>query len=285
MKPDFTMFRKLAEKFSLVRLVGKDPSRVEGNGWTRWCEEWRPYDQIGFKAHHNAGIACGPASGVIVVDRDDELGFKRLSRDRGWNLPETRTHQTGSGKLHFLYQYPDDGHEYRCRRFRPACDLIALGGQVVAPGSIHPGTGKPYSILKDIPIAPAPAWLLAETRKQEYRPPRASEARRWDGNVDSLPISREMKELIHHGRPIGERSEAIMSALNALVFANLSDEHIYAIFDSYPIGEKYRDRKNGQRWLEPQIAKARAFVTMHADNELRNRGRRGTINLRFVAGR
>ena len=268
MRPDHSLFRELAEEFSLVRLIGKDPARAEGEGWQQWCREWRPYEEVGFKPWHNAGIACGPASGVIVVDRDDELAFKRLSRERNWNLPETRTHRTGSGKLHFLYRYPDDGHEYRCRRFRPACDLLAVGGQVVAPGSIHPDTKKPYSILKEIPISPAPQWLLAETRKQEYRPPRTEELRRWNGDVDSLPISRDMKELIHHGRPIGERSEAIMSVLNALVFANLSDSDIYSIFDTYPIGEKYREHKNPYRWLEPQIAKARAFVTLHADTNL-----------------
>jgi hypothetical protein len=77
-----------------------------------------------------------------------------------------------------------------------------------------------------------------------------------------------MKELIHHGRPVGERSEAIMSVLNALVWADLSDSDIYGIFDTHPIGEKYRDRKNPHRWLEPQIAKARAFVKTHANRDL-----------------
>ena len=32
MRPDHSLFRKLADQFSLVRLVGKDPARAEGEG-------------------------------------------------------------------------------------------------------------------------------------------------------------------------------------------------------------------------------------------------------------
>lgn len=284
MNPDHNEFRKLSEQgFSLVRLIEKDPSKAEGLGWQRWCMEYRHYDEIGFQPNHNAGIACGPASGVIVVDEDDPDRFLQLRIEKGWSsLPETRTHQTGKGGKHYLYQYPKNGNEYRCRRWPRICDLLGVGGQVVAPGSIHPDTGKPYTILKDIPIAPAPEWLLRETVKKEYRPLPVERARSWSGDIDRLPISLETKQLIMEGKPVGYRSEAIMTALNALAYANLSDNDIFSIFDSYPIGEKYQERRNGQRWLEPQIAKARSFVMTRTDRLLHRNQENESINLRFV---
>ncbi|MBD3337822.1 MAG: AAA family ATPase, partial [Candidatus Lokiarchaeota archaeon] len=39
-------------------------------------------------------------------------------------------------------------------------DIRGLGGQVVAPGSIHPDNGECYEILNNEDIAPAPSWLL-----------------------------------------------------------------------------------------------------------------------------
>ena len=39
-------------------------------------------------------------------------------------------------------------------------DMRGLGGQVVAAGSIHPDTGKPYIIEHHIAVAPAPAWVF-----------------------------------------------------------------------------------------------------------------------------
>jgi hypothetical protein len=84
----------------------------------------------------------------------------------------------------------------------------------------------------------------------------------WDGDINSLPIKPETKNLIITGKPMGERSESIMTVLNALVWSNLTDTEIFSIFEQYPVGEKYREKKgNRQRWLQPQIAKAGTMVT------------------------
>ena len=53
-------------------------------------------------------------------------------------------------------------------------ELKGIGGYVVGPGSIHP-SGKKYSILKDVPVAPLPEGLVvlakAQTKdKLEYTP-------------------------------------------------------------------------------------------------------------------
>ena len=64
--------------------------------------------------------------------------------------------------------------------------------------------------------------------------------------------------MIQKGAPKGQRSEAILSVLNSLVNAGLTDKAIIGIFESYPVGEKYREKgKSRERWLMAQIAKAR----------------------------
>ncbi len=87
----------------------------------------------------------------------------------------------------------------------------------------------------------------------------------WDGDIDHLPIKASTKDLILSGVSRGQRSESIQRVLNALVYANLSDEQIFGIFRAYEIGQKWRDEKRSREtWLQPQINKARSFVTGRA---------------------
>ncbi|UCE51970.1 MAG: hypothetical protein JSV31_22325 [Desulfobacterales bacterium] len=88
----------------------------------------------------------------------------------------------------------------------------------------------------------------------------------WQGDIDSLPVAYGTKKLIREGEKRGRRSEAIMSVVNALVAADLPDTAIFTIFDTYPIGEKYREKGDTRhRWLSKHIEKARNFVTVRND--------------------
>ena len=151
-------FSELSDIFpSLIPLKGKQP--IE-EGWQYYCENTRLYDERDFKGY-NAGIPGGPANGVIVLDMDDREIFDAWSQQKGFELPiDTRIHRTGSGKYHYFYQYPNNGMRYGNRSLKSAgIDIRGIGGQVVGPGSIHPGTGKPYRVYHDLPVAPAPQWL------------------------------------------------------------------------------------------------------------------------------
>ena len=105
-------------------------------------------------------------------------------------------------------------------------------------------------------------------KKREEKPqpaPRSNDLFQWDGNIDHLPIRSETKELIRGGKPKGERSQAMMTVLNALVWSNLSDSQIFKIFEDYPIGEKWRsEKKSRENWLQKQVDKARAEITDRA---------------------
>jgi len=259
---DIKQFKILSKIFSLIPLNGKRP--IEQN-WQQWCEKKRLFNPDDFKGK-NAGIACGPGSGIIVVDVDDLIKFNKTLDENGWKLPMTRLHITGTGKPHYIYAYSSNGKRYGCRAIKDSngkaiFDIRGIGGQVVAPGSIHPDTGKPYTLRRDSPIAPAPQWLLDLALNEESkREVQSQQGRNWNGDLDSIPIGYGTKKLIKEGEVKGSRSEAIGSVLTSLVRAKVLDKTIIEIFEKYPIGEKYREKGRARdRWLVQEISRARSF--------------------------
>jgi hypothetical protein len=84
-------------------------------------------------------IRTGSVSGLAVVDIDPRHGG-RVDREL---MTPTATVATGGGGWHLYYCYP--GHPLPpALPGHPGVDIKADGGYVVAPPSIHPGTGRPY---------------------------------------------------------------------------------------------------------------------------------------------
>jgi hypothetical protein len=88
-------------------------------------------------------------------------------------------------------------------------------------------------------------------------------------NLDTLKISYASKKLILNGDHNEDkdedeecdRSRAIMSVVNALVRAGVSESDIFTIFDNNPIGDKYREKgATKEKWLMEHINKARGFL-------------------------
>ena len=119
---------------------------------------------------HAAGvaIATGAASGVIVLDVDPRHGGDESLADAEamyGPLPRTPQVLTGGGGTHFDFAHP--GGVVKCRSGLGGLrglDLKADGGYVVAPPSRHP-SGDCYAWcavlgIDEVPIAPAPQWIL-----------------------------------------------------------------------------------------------------------------------------
>lgn len=156
----------------------------------RWFTQW---------PGHGVGIATGPASGVFVFDIDvgegkhgDETLYD-LEQQYG-KLPETVRVITGSGGLHLYFRYPQ-GLDWELRnsadKLGPGLDIRGAGGQVLAPPTLHPITGRGYEFeagygLDEIEIAEAPEWLLELLKPVEGegeagpRPTAAHTAVGWD---------------------------------------------------------------------------------------------------------
>lgn len=259
---------------SLLPVNGKIP--IE-KGWQQWCEKPRPFNPKEFQGR-NAAIPCGPANGIICVDVDHVIKFNEYLDATGFECPKTRTHLTGTKTPHYFYQYPKNGNRYGNRSFPDpdrqvdpktgkiitVFDVKGMGGLVVAPGSIHPNTKKPYTVLHDIDIAPAPQWLLdltlQEDTPQKVETP-ATQGGPWDGKLESLGLSFAIKKLIREGEAKGGRSEAMGSVLTALLRAGTPEGTIFEIFNTYEIGAKYREKGNGKdKWLWGDIKRIGGFI-------------------------
>lgn len=107
---------------------------------------------------------------------------------------ETLCVQTGSGGWHFYYRY--SGPVRGKVQGIPGIDVKAGGtGYLVAPGSIHPDTGKPYRLHRDAPIADLPEHLRGLIVQPTFTPgdqrhqvslSTPASGDRWDGLVRSV---------------------------------------------------------------------------------------------------
>jgi Bifunctional DNA primase/polymerase, N-terminal len=125
--------------------------------------------------------------GVLALDVDPRNGGLVSALKL---RPEHRTLcvQTGSGGWHLYYRHtsPVRGKVHGV----PGIDVKAGGtGYLVAPGSIHPDTGKPYRLHRDAPIAVLPEHLQALIAQPTYTPPSVpipASGDRWDGLIRAV---------------------------------------------------------------------------------------------------
>lgn len=123
---------------------------------------WRPGDNI--------GVGCR-ASGVLGVDLDQHSAeadgiqaFGALCQRHGQPWPDTLTVRTPSGGLHLYFRAPGDRQLGNTQgKLAPGIDTRGPGrgnggGYLVGPGSIV--DGRPYEVVRDVPIAPLPRWLV-----------------------------------------------------------------------------------------------------------------------------
>lgn len=115
----------------------------------------------------NIGIATG--SGLLVLDVDGDEGRESLN---GHHLPPTVTARTGGGGWHYFYQV--DGETRNTTNLLPHVDTRGDGGYVVAAPSVHP-SGAAYTWADgmspdDLPLAPAPQWLVDALRPKAAPP-------------------------------------------------------------------------------------------------------------------
>lgn len=146
--------------------------------------------------HGNVGVATGEHSRLLVLDVDPrhggDLKLAELLKIHG-PLPATPCASTGGGGEHYFFTWnPRDGALSGRNGLFPGLDVKCVGGYVAAAPSMH-ASGKPYSWVAgcspwEIPLAPAPAWLLDALAA--HRPAGAAPA-----VVDDSPMVRVVSAL------------------------------------------------------------------------------------------
>ncbi|BAH74511.1 AAA family ATPase [Solidesulfovibrio magneticus] len=306
------IFEFLSDSFSLIPLVGGFPAPGQSSSefkrpteanWTKWCVQKRQFSRDDFSPER-AGVACGPASGVLVLDVDDMGKFREwLAANVGEELPATLTVKTGGigERYHFYFQYPNDGQRYPNRSVKDVFDIRGVGGEVLCPGSLHPETRKPYIIVESPEnLAPAPDWLrnysLYRTIKplapvstsdahdhtqDQFMTPNTPQAAPvpttttpqttptapiFDNFIAGLQVPENIKMQIVTPIPKGQRSEASMAVLVTLLSSSLPEGTIRHIYATYPIGEK--SRENDAAWFDREITKAKEHIATNYDPTL-----------------
>lgn len=211
-----------------LRPHGKTPAV---RGWDR--EATTDPDRIRrWWAHRpgNIGISCGPA-GLLVVDLDVPHGREAFAR-RAWqhgaeDPRDTYTVATASGGEHRYFLAPDVPLGNTVGRIAPHVDTRGVGGYVVAAGS-RVGH-RSYRVLRDLPVAPAPRWLvdvLAPPPPEHVDIPVQRPSPRRVGAYRDAAIAGEL-DRVREARP-GVRAHVVFTAacrLGELVGAGWLDEH------------------------------------------------------------
>jgi len=283
---------KLHKTFpSIFQLKGKAPNL---KNWQTWCFKPYPFYIGQFEDDtQNAGLPCGPANNCLVGDDDQPDAIRHYVEKHGEELKPTRTHITGKGGIHYFWKFPEECEEgfyygnasVKDDNRESLFDIRGIGGQVVAPGSIHPETGEYYTIGNDIPMAQAPQCILDLCKRPIATASpllqalfhgyghHADQAPQAPGKKDeglhipvgdpddilqNLQLSYSVKHLIKNGTDKGERSEAIFSVITSLLNADVEDSAIHLLFGAFPIGEKFRENGNFTARLQAEIDRARA---------------------------
>jgi len=138
----------VAAGHDLIALDGKIPAE---KGWRRSPALSLDRAKVRMSRGGNIGVRLRDTDLVIDVDprhfneNDDPLA--RLMADFG--LPEAPFVRTGGGGLHLYMRKPSDVRVVNGLPEYPGVEFKSLGRQVVAAGSIHPDTGKPYRLDDD----------------------------------------------------------------------------------------------------------------------------------------
>jgi KaiC/GvpD/RAD55 family RecA-like ATPase len=148
----------------------------------------------------NVGLLTGSASGVIVVDVDDDGRLAALEEEHG-ELPAAVVCRTGSGGRHFYFRAPTGVAVGNRARIGGAgesgrgLDVRGDGGQVLLPPSIH-ANGRAYAWQAaaspwegELPELPA-AWARAIMNDQsEPAEPPAAEPPNGDGRAIAAAVA------------------------------------------------------------------------------------------------
>lgn len=220
----------------------------------------------------NVGCVLGQVSGLVRIDTDGESGDATLRAWSQGDLPRTWEFVSGSGGHGWLYGWPRDlscrTTSQRMPGAHEECRLMANGSQTVLPPSRHE-SGRLYAWVAgqsphDLPLAPAPPWLLTRLRADTTGEPlgaTALPAALPAVDVHGLGLDQQTLSLLQHGElRYGSRSEGLFAAITRLVKLGFDDATIAAMLldPSHVAGAKARER--GEPWLAQELGRARGAV-------------------------
>jgi hypothetical protein len=163
----------------------------------------------------NVGVVCGEASGgLVVLDLDGRAAYLAFAA-RFPRLADTFTVTTGSGVGHHVYLRVEHiPRPIRALLASPGnVELRSTGQQVVAPPSIHPRTGRPYTLARPLEVLRVQAlddvagWIaqLRRADRGSARRPRGSTYNQREGGQPAAINPALIEAIAAHFRRAGYR--------------------------------------------------------------------------------
>lgn len=123
---------KFGKKHGLVIVPTKEKRPQAGRGWQKLSESY--YEDYGWSKATGFGIVSGKASGITVIDVDDDMDWFKMFWDKYELEPTTRV-CTPSGGLHLYFK-----HDPRLKQTQGfnglSIDVRNDGGYIMAPGYV-----------------------------------------------------------------------------------------------------------------------------------------------------
>jgi hypothetical protein len=196
----------------------------------------------------------------------DQFYPQSASPSGGWHvyvqLPETLPHTLRDYRIPVRTAdvRPLTDAEKADKRGNKECVGVRFGMYLVAPGSYYDGrkpgsTAGYYTLQHDAPPYDCPPKLLELMRKDEVTAAPSPDTMR---NVEELLplLPRHVLEKLNEDVPKGERSDAIPRAVIPLIAGGFSDDEIFNLIWTHPLGAKGWDQ--GETWLRNDIKRQRA---------------------------
>ncbi len=185
-----------------------DPAIVQ-----KWDEE--------YPDANGACVAFAKLDGIWFLEIDQQGFHEIIEQQTGQKIPPTFTVRSSPGRGHFYFRHTPKSlamgnPQGKDSKGKETWSARTDNRYVVAPGSIHPGTGLPYETLRNVDIIPAPDWLVDWCVRNSGGPQTTGTI-----SEDEQPI------------PEGSRNSTLASILGkARQNLNLSKEELYALGSS-----------------------------------------------------
>ena len=158
---------------------------------------------------------CGELSGIFVIDIDVKNGqpgmqswSKFVDGRDGWK--DTLSVRTPSGGHHIYYTWDDSLDFTKIPDLLPGVEVIGNRQCATLPGS-YMGNGKEYvASSKNLPIGPAPEWLLQKIRDHKATPKTKAPA---TGEIPDGERNATLFRLASRYRALGLSRDAIVEKL------------------------------------------------------------------------
>lgn len=121
-------------------------------------------------------VGLAQPDGVWFFEIDDPSIIQKIETDTDQKLPRTFRVRSRPGRGHMYFKHTPASLELakskayysiRDANGKEACSARVNHAYVVGPGSIHPDTQLPYTVVSTAEIAPAPDWLVNWIRQQQ----------------------------------------------------------------------------------------------------------------------